>query len=211
VANQPDGGFTAVCSWEKFCSFAREPETKKVERDSTIVMGEGVRYEVSPELVGERVIAWWGLFDNEIYVEFDEKRYGPYKPAGGATPLLTYRRHKKTRREKNIEKIDELAESISISREVLSGKPEDAVVTNLFKPPIPSKTFVDRFEQEVPNFENTTMAKLAISDYLGRRIADLPDDAKMFIEDLRSWLGLATIIEPSPISSTSPCLWHANS
>ena len=41
---------------------------------------EGVAYEVDPDLAGETVILWWGLFDNELYVERDEQRYGPFYP-----------------------------------------------------------------------------------------------------------------------------------
>jgi hypothetical protein len=39
---------------------------------------EGTVYEVNPDLAGETVVLWWGLFDNELYVEHGEERYGPY-------------------------------------------------------------------------------------------------------------------------------------
>lgn len=45
------------------------------DRDS-----DGVAYEVEPDLAGEKVILWWGLFDRELYVEHQETRYGPYAP-----------------------------------------------------------------------------------------------------------------------------------
>ena len=185
LANLPEEGFQAVCSWEKFRSFAREPESKKVERDSTISM-DNVRYEVSPELVGEKVVVWWGLFDNELFVEFEDKRYGPYKPSGGPVPLHTFRRHKKTKREKAVEKIDDLSKKISVSRAVLSGKSEDSSLMSLVKPAVPSKPFVDRFEPIAPDFKSAVLAKLAIKDYLGTSIADLPADTQAFISDLVS-------------------------
>lgn len=184
VANLPEGGFKAVCSWEKFRSFAREPEKKTVARDCTIEMEGGVKYEVSPELVGEKVVVWWGLFDNELFVEHADTRFGPYKPSGGPIPLHTYRRHKKTKREKTIEKIETLSQKLSVPRSVLSGKPEDSVIVNLVQKPVVSTPFVDRFEYEVPDFENKTVAKLAISKYLGRAIADLPEEARAYIADL---------------------------
>lgn len=40
---------------------------------------------------------WWGLFDQELYVEQGEKRFGPYAPVGGPIPLNHYRSFKKTK------------------------------------------------------------------------------------------------------------------
>jgi len=183
LANLPEGGFQEICSFEKFRSFAREPESKTVGPDATISI-DTVKYEVSPELVGEKVIVWWGLFDNELYVEHDEKRFGPYKPSGGPIPLHSYRRHKKTKRQKTADKIEGLAKNLSVPRSVLSGKEEDKMTKLVQSPPMPSKPFVDRFEHEEPDFESPVLAKLAISQYLGRSIAELPEDSKSFIVDL---------------------------
>lgn len=49
---------------------------------------------------GETVILWWGLFDNELYVEHSERRYGPFLPVDGPIPLHRYRSFKKTRTQK---------------------------------------------------------------------------------------------------------------
>ncbi|MEZ4536975.1 MAG: IS481 family transposase [Cyanobacteriota/Melainabacteria group bacterium] len=185
VSKLPDGGFTAVCSWEKFRSFAREPEQKTVARDCTISMDGGVKYEVSPELVGEKVVVWWGLFDNELFVEHGEVKYGPYKPSGGPIPLHTFRRHKKTRREKTAERIEDLSKKLAVPRSVLTGKPEDSSIVSLVQQTaVPSTPFRDRFEYETPDFDNKSVAKLAIAKYLGRAIADLPDEARQFIAEL---------------------------
>ena len=46
----------------------------------------GVHYDVDPDLAEETVVLWWGLFDNELYVEHSERRFGPYCPIGG--PIL---------------------------------------------------------------------------------------------------------------------------
>ena len=35
------------------------------------------------ELAGETVIVWWGLFDQELWVEHGEERCGPFLPVGG--------------------------------------------------------------------------------------------------------------------------------
>ena len=37
----------------------------------------GINYEVDPDLAGETVILWWGIFDNELYVEHGDKRFVP--------------------------------------------------------------------------------------------------------------------------------------
>lgn len=58
---------------------------------------EGVTYEVDPDLAGEEVVLWWGPFDQELYVEHGDRRYGPYGPVGGPIPLHKYRKHQKTR------------------------------------------------------------------------------------------------------------------
>ena len=80
-----------MCSWERFCAFAREPERRQVGVDTRLSV-DGTQYEVDPELAGETVMLWWGLFDSELYVEHREKRYGPYRPVGGPVPLHRYRR-----------------------------------------------------------------------------------------------------------------------
>jgi hypothetical protein len=59
----PANGVRAMCSWERFCTFAREPERRSVAGDATVSI-EGASYEVEPELAGETVTLWWGLFDH---------------------------------------------------------------------------------------------------------------------------------------------------
>lgn len=54
VQHLPPEGLRDMCSWERFCTFAREPETRKVPIDTRVSVA-GVRYEVAPELAGETV------------------------------------------------------------------------------------------------------------------------------------------------------------
>jgi hypothetical protein len=91
----PAGGIRAMCSWERFCTFAREPERRKVAIDARVSV-DATPYEVEPELAGEEVVLWLGLFDQELFVEHGEKRFGPYLPVGGPIPLHRYRTFKKT-------------------------------------------------------------------------------------------------------------------
>ena len=47
-------------TWERFCTFAREPEKRKVGIDARITV-DGVAYEVEPDLAGEKVIIGVGF------------------------------------------------------------------------------------------------------------------------------------------------------
>src|SRR3546814_10186284 len=64
----PGDGVRAMCSWERFCAFAREPERRTVAGDATVSV-EGASYEVEPELAGETVTLLWGLFDQQLRSE----------------------------------------------------------------------------------------------------------------------------------------------
>lgn len=64
-----------MCAWERFCAFAREPERRLVGVDCHLTVA-GVSYEVDAELAGETVVVWWGLFDQELWVEHGEERMG---------------------------------------------------------------------------------------------------------------------------------------
>jgi hypothetical protein len=122
VQNLPAEGLREMCSWERFCTFAREPETRQVGADCRVSVA-GVRYEVDPDLAGETVTLWFGLYDDQLFVEHGERRYGPYAPTGGPIPLHRYRRFKKTRSEKRADRIEGLAEQLALPRAALSDHP----------------------------------------------------------------------------------------
>ena len=104
VQHLPPEGLREMCSWERFCTFAREPETRKVAVDAQVSVA-GVRYEVDPDLAGETVTLWFGLYDDQLYVEHGERRYGPYAPSGGPIPLHRYRSFKKTRSQQRADRL----------------------------------------------------------------------------------------------------------
>ena len=58
------------------CAFAREPERRKVAADARVSI-DGAFYEVNGDLAGEEVLLWRGLFDHELFVEWNDKRYSP--------------------------------------------------------------------------------------------------------------------------------------
>ena len=92
LAHLPADGVRQMCAWERFCAFAREPERRVVGIDCRLTVA-GVAYEVDADFAGETVVVWWGLFDQELWVEHGEERCGPFLPAGG--PLHQYRKHRK--------------------------------------------------------------------------------------------------------------------
>ena len=47
----PPEGLREMCSWERFCTFAREPKRRQVGTDAQVSVA-GVRYEVDPDLAG---------------------------------------------------------------------------------------------------------------------------------------------------------------
>lgn len=115
MKNLPPSGIRAMRAWERFRTFAREADRRKVGSDAR-VSAEGVSYMVDAELAGETVVLWWGLFDNELYVEHGDQRFGQYLPDGGPIPLNHYRTFKKTTAEKQADRIEELAARLSISK-----------------------------------------------------------------------------------------------
>ena len=60
VANLPDSGIREMCSWERFCAFAREPERRTVASDARISI-DGTYSEVDGNLAGEEVLLCGGV------------------------------------------------------------------------------------------------------------------------------------------------------
>ncbi len=126
---------------------------------------------VDPELAGETVVLWWGLFDTELYVEHGDRRYGPYLPDGGPIPLHRYRAFKKTAVEKQADRIEELAARLGLPRAALSGRPEIAELVSERK--IAVATFADPDPFQEFQYPNAMAAKRAIADFLGMPLGKL--------------------------------------
>ncbi len=181
VANLPDSGIREMCSWERFCAFAREPERRTVASDARISI-DGTYYEVDGNLAGEEVLLWWGLFDHELFVEWNDRRYGPYRPHGGPIPLHRYRKRKKSLREKRAESVARLAEVISLPRTAVGGFDLDAPQAEVV--PLPRVKFSDPDPWGQIAYENELSARRAISYQLDRPLAELSPDDRAFVGDL---------------------------
>jgi hypothetical protein len=167
----PPTGLRAMCTWERFCTFAREPERRKVGPDARVPAG-GAQYEVDPDLAGEEVLLWWGLFDHELYVEHGEKRFGPYAPVGGPIPLHHYRTYKKTRTQARADRIETLAGLLQVSRKALESFPEITQVTAPRE--LPAVPFTDPDPFHELTYPTALAAKRAIAAFLGTPLAKLP-------------------------------------
>ena len=177
LTNLPSEGLREMCSWERFCTFARDPEQRKVGSDACVNAG-GIRYQMSSEMAGQEVTLLWGLFDNELYVEFNSEKQGPFYPAQGPIPLGTYRKARKSSTEKRADYIGDLAQKITIPVSALSGEttPVKALLNaaNVTQIPQPiSIPFDETNPFELAQFKNTIEAKLAIAKYLDRPLSRL--------------------------------------
>ena len=175
-----------MCAWERFCTFAREPERRLVGIDCRLTVA-GVTYEVDAELAGETVVVWWGLFDQELWVEHGEQRMGPFRPANGPIPLHRYRKHRKSRHEVRADQVAVLAGKLALPRAALSG--ENAVVMTGMRrdadvAAVPVRPFQgpDPFHELA--FANPIAARRAIAEAIRVPLATLSDDDRAFIDAL---------------------------
>ncbi|KZB70996.1 integrase [Thalassospira sp. MCCC 1A01148] len=180
-SNLPAQGLREMCSWERYCAFAREPERRTVAADARIHL-KGAYYEVDPDLAGEEVLLWWGLFDQELFVEFGNKRYGPYRPVGGPIPLHRYRKQAKSPREKRADKVADLAARISVPRSAFAGS--EQVFSSAEIIPLVEATFEDPDPWHQFSYASTLDARRGIADLLEKPLARLSAEDLEFIEEL---------------------------
>jgi hypothetical protein len=176
----PSEGFKEMCSWERFCNFAREPEKRKVRSDATVSV-DGVAYQVAADFAGQEVTLFFGIFDQELYVESKQKRGGPYFPSQGPIPLHRYRQLKKTMAEKRADAIGNLAKSISIPKEALSARP--------FAPQCESEqllsvAFVQPDLFNPLEYASPLEAKRAVMRHLGKPLAKLSCQQREVIDSI---------------------------
>lgn len=181
LQNLPAGGIRAMCSWERFCTFAREPERRKVAIDALVTV-DGILYEVDADLAGEDVVLWWGLFDQELFVEHGEKRFGLYLPVGCPIPLNRYRAFKKSAAQTRADRIETLAAQLELPRAALESRPD---VAAFIRPEgLPAQAFADPDPFNQLTYPSILAAKRAISEFLGLPLAKLSADQLARINEL---------------------------
>jgi hypothetical protein len=139
---------------------------------------------VDPDLAGETVMLWWGIFDNELYIEHGDKRFGPYSPIGGPIPLHRYRAFKKTSTQQRADRFEALAEQLALPRAALEGNPHAALLIRNIEVPVIMFTDPDPFQEFA--FPNVLAAKRAIADYLAIPLAKLAPEKLDWINTLVS-------------------------
>lgn len=179
VANLPPEGVRDMCTWEQYRRFAREPESRKVGSDARVTV-DGTVYEVEPDMAGETVILQWGLFDDEMFVEFDHETWGPYFPVSGPVPLHRYRTFRRGKTAERSDRIHSLAVQLNVPISALSGSDLQLVNNPQSGDDLKHQPF-DITESEYV-FPTVIAAKLAIADDLAMPLAKLSDDNRAFID-----------------------------
>lgn len=186
IKNLPESGLRKVCSWERFATFAREPERRKVAGDATIKVHGGT-YRVDPALAGHNVVLWWGLFDTELFIEHGEEKFGPFHPDEGPIPLHTFRAMRKTKAEKRADSIEKLAKEIALPKEALT---EDSRAVDALARCLAEGTAVVQFKDPDPfqefNYPGILEAKKAIANYLGTPLSKLSEKDRGEIDAILS-------------------------
>lgn len=180
IASLPADGLREMCSWQQFCRFAREPERRKVGIDARISI-DGTQYEVEPYMAGEHVVLLWGLFDDEMFVEYDGQRTGPYHPVNGPIPLHRYRAFKRNKADERADRIRALADQLGLPIAALAGDN-----LQFSAPPVPAAIPRQPFDAEALEFKFPTAiaAKLAIAADLAMPLAKLPSEDRAFIDQV---------------------------
>jgi hypothetical protein len=180
LTHLPAEGLREMCTWEQFCRFAREPERRKVGIDARLSI-DGAQYEVEPAMAGESVVLLWGLFDDELWVEFDGERFGPYRPVSGPIPLHRYRAFKRSQADRRADRIRSLAAQLGLPIAALSGND-----VRLAAPELPTTMPRQPFDAEAHEYHYPTVvvAKLAIADELATPLAKLAPEDKAFIDQV---------------------------
>ncbi len=185
AAGCPAVGFRQMCSWESYATFAREPEYRTVDDHARITLDHQV-YRVTDELIGERVEVWKGVFDTGIYVQDKGKDiHGPYEPESGTIPFGTYRRWRKTERDRNLEKVERLSEAVSISRDVMMcDRRSEAERSRVFElRSIPSSPPIGLLPE---SYLTIKQARRGIYEQFGVPLGGLPDEVLVEIDSILS-------------------------
>ena len=125
----------------------------------------------------------WGLFDTELYVEYDGERSGPYAPIFGPIPLNRYRAFKKTTVDEKADRIRQLADQLGLPIAALTGETDFQLTEPaILKENLPRQPFnADLQEYHYPS---KIAAKLAIADEIAKPLAKLTPNDRAFIDNV---------------------------
>ncbi|WP_203228373.1 DDE-type integrase/transposase/recombinase [Pseudomonas amygdali] len=182
LANLPTEGLREMCTWEQFCRFAREPERRKVGIDARVTIS-GTTFEVEPDMAGESVLLLWGLFDNELYAEFNGERFGPFYPVSGPIPLHRYRAFRRGKADERSERIRSLADQLGLPIAALAGN--DVRLTPSVVPVELPRLPFDAEAHEY-HFPSVIAAKLAVVNELAQPLTKLSKEDQAFIQQVVS-------------------------
>ena len=181
LAKLPREGLREMCTWAQFCRFARAPERRKVGIDARISI-DGTQYEVEPDMAGDWVILLWGFFDDELHVEYNGEKFGPFHPVSGPIPLHRYRSFKRSKADERAERIRALADQLGLPIAALSGND-----LRLSTPAsVPADIARQPFDAQAHEYHypTTIAAKLAIADDLARPLTKLSQEDRGFIDQV---------------------------
>ena len=98
---------------------------------------------------------------NELYVELQERRYGPFYPVDGPIPLHRYRKFKKSRTQERADRIAILAKQLELPRAALTGNADlQFVVEQSQEPALAMKPFQDPDPYREFTYPTTLIAAL---------------------------------------------------
>ena len=166
----PASGVRAMCGWERFRAFAREPERRKASERRPRHRRRG-RLRGRPGAGRGNGRAVVGPVRPRAFRRARRRalRAVPARPRPVA--LHRWRPFRKTRLERQADRVEELAAKLSIVRSALSGRPELAALAG------PASIAAERFRDPDPfgelRFPNALAAKRAIADALGMPLARL--------------------------------------
>lgn len=121
-----------------------------------------------------------GVFDNELHIEFEGERTGPYYPISGPIPLNRYRAFRKGAISQKAERIRNLAQQLSLPIAALTGE-NIALISQPVPHDIPRQSFPTAAED---SYVSIIAAKLAIAGELATPLAKLQLADRQFIDQL---------------------------
>ncbi len=122
------------------------------------------------------------MFDQELWVEVGDERFGPFQPVGGPIPLHRYRKHRKSRQEIRADLVAALADKLVLPRAAVSG--EDGVVMSRPAAAVTVRPFRDPDPFHELTFASPLAARRAIAVEIRLPLAKLSDDDRAFIDAL---------------------------